>query len=116
MRHDSLTSLVRSLLIMAAWLASTVAAADPTAPMPLNKPLKVLFLGDRGHHQPAERFAQLEPVLGPRGIELVYTENLADLDPAKLAAFDAVAVYANVDTLPPAAEAAILRGGRSRLR
>ena len=103
MRQDTLTSLVRSLLIAAAWLAST-AAADPTAP----KPLKVLFLGDRGHHQPAERFAQLEPVLAPRGIELVYTEHLADLDPAKLAAYDALAVYANVDTLPPAAEAAIL--------
>jgi hypothetical protein len=44
-------------------------------------PLKVLFLGDQGHHKPAERFAQLEPVLATRGIDLVYTENLADLDP-----------------------------------
>jgi hypothetical protein len=52
-------------------------------------PIKVLFLGDSGHHQPAERFAQLEPVLTPRGIELVYTDRLADLDPKVLAAYDA---------------------------
>ena len=27
------------------------------------KPLKILFLGDNGHHKPAERFRQLQPVL-----------------------------------------------------
>ena len=71
-------------------------------------PIKVLFLGDSGHHQPAERFAQLEPVLESRGIELVYTDRLADLDPKALSAYDALVVYANIDTLPPAGEAAIL--------
>ncbi len=71
-------------------------------------PLKVLFLGDQGHHRSADRFAQLQPVLAPRGIELVYTENVADLKPAALAAYDVLAVYANIDTLPPAGEAAIL--------
>ena len=77
--------------------------------------LKVLFLGDQGHHQPARRFAQLEQALAPREIELVYTEDLADLDPRVLAGYDALAVYANIDTLPPAGEAAILefvRGGK----
>ena len=71
-------------------------------------PLRVLFLGDNGHHKPAERFAQLQPVLAPRGIELVYTDKVSDLDPTVLAAYDAVAVYANIDNLPPAGEAAIL--------
>jgi len=86
------------------WLFSTVALAAP----PAERPIKVLFLGDRGHHKPAERFAQLEPVLAARGIEMVYTERVEDLDPAVLAAFDALAVYANVDSLPSAGEAAIL--------
>jgi putative membrane-bound dehydrogenase-like protein len=109
-----MTGPVRTLFVATAWLgsiATLAAAADapPAADASLRGgPLKVLFLGDRGHHKPGERFAQLEPVLAPRGIELVYTENLGDLDPAKLAAFDALAVYANIDTLPPAAEAAIL--------
>jgi uncharacterized protein len=89
---------VVALVLMLATVASAAAEA----------PLKVLFLGDTGHHRPAERFAQLQPVLTPRGIELVYTENLSDLDPAVLAAYDALAVYANIDNLPSAAEAAIL--------
>jgi putative membrane-bound dehydrogenase-like protein len=70
--------------------------------------IKVLFLGDGGHHQPAERFAQLEPVLESRGVELVYTDKVSDLDPKVLSAYDALVVYANIDNLPLAGEAAIL--------
>jgi putative membrane-bound dehydrogenase-like protein len=89
------------ILSVALVLASAaVAAGEP--------PLKVLFLGDDGHHRPADRFAQLQPVLASRGIELVYTDKVADLDPAVLSAYDALAVYANIDNLPPEGEAAIL--------
>lgn len=59
--------------------------------------------------------AQLQPVLADRGIDLVYTERLADLEPRSLAAYDALAVCANIGELPQAAEAAILefvRGGK----
>jgi len=86
-------------------VACLVAASIATAAEP---PIKVLFLGDSGHHKPAERFGQLQPVLAPRGIELIYTDKLSDLDPTVLAAYDALAVYANIDTLPANAEAAIL--------
>ena len=34
-------------------------------------PLELLFLGDRGHHQPAARFKQFQPVMAGRKIELV---------------------------------------------
>src|ERR1700683_4682112 len=34
------------------------------------KPIKILFLGDKGHHQPEMRFRQLQPVLAKRGIDL----------------------------------------------
>ena len=44
------------------------------------KPVKVLFLGDNGHHRPAERFRQLMPVLAKRGIDLTYTDKVADLN------------------------------------
>ena len=37
-------------------------------------PIKILFLGDNGHHQPSDRFRQLQPVLEKRGIELTYTD------------------------------------------
>ena len=81
--------------------------------MAADVPLKVLFLGDNGHHHPADRFAQLQPVLAPRGIELVYTDKVSDLDPQVLAAYDVLAVYANIDNLPPQAEAAVLEFIRS---
>ena len=99
---------MRTIALVAAALVGVVAtAAEP--------PLKVLFLGDQGHHQPAQRFAQLQPVLAPRGIELVYTERLEDLDPAVLAGYDALAVYANIGAMSAAQEAAVLdyvRGGK----
>ncbi|MFM7521163.1 MAG: PVC-type heme-binding CxxCH protein [Planctomycetota bacterium] len=93
-------ALAATLALVAGPAGSAVAA--PAAP------IRVLFLGDQGHHAPTARHAQLEPVLAARGIELVYTENLDDLAPATLAAYDVLAVYANIDELPPAREAALL--------
>ena len=57
-------------------IASTESAFAATVP---RTQWRVLFLGDTGHHQPAERFKQLQPVLARHGIELVYTERLDDL-------------------------------------
>src|SRR4051794_40027589 len=69
------------------------ASEAPAAP----PPLRVLFLGDRGHHRPADRFRQIEPVLASRGIEVTYTEDVADLNPTTLGRYDALIVYANID-------------------
>jgi uncharacterized protein len=91
----------RMLLTIACVVAASIATAREPA-------IKVLFLGDNGHHMPAERFAQLQPVLAPRGVELVYTDKISDLDSKVLAAYDVLAVYANIDNLPPEGEAAIL--------
>ena len=63
------------------------------------KDLRVLFLGDNGHHQPRARFAQLEPVLRGKGIRLDYTDNVADLNAETLADYEAVALYANIDAI-----------------
>ena len=98
----------RMLLTVACLVTASIASAAEA-------PVKVLFLGDNGHHRPADRFAQLQPVLAPRGIELVYTDKVSDLDPKVLAAYDVLAVYANIDTLPPEGESGILefvRNGR----
>src|SRR5262245_45852681 len=76
------------------------------APAPV---LKVLFLGDRGHHQPADRAAQLSPVLAGRGIQLVYTENLGDLNRETLAQYDALLIYANIEAISPEQEQALLQ-------
>jgi putative membrane-bound dehydrogenase-like protein len=75
---------------------------DPKAP------LKVLFLGDQGHHRPADRAAQLTPVLAGRGIKLDYTEKLDDLNPATLARYDALLIYANSTFITREQEKALL--------
>ncbi|HWE35224.1 MAG TPA: ThuA domain-containing protein, partial [Isosphaeraceae bacterium] len=73
---------------------------QPPAAEPSGR-LKVLFLGDRGHHVPAERAAQLVPALAARGIDVDYTERVDDLNPGNLAKYDAVLVYANIDAIRP---------------
>src|SRR6266581_3009489 len=71
-------------------------------------PLRVLFLGDTGHHRPADRFKQLEPALRRHGIELDYTESLDDLSPAKLAGYGCLLIYANWTKISPEQEIALL--------
>jgi putative membrane-bound dehydrogenase-like protein len=62
-----------------------------------------------------DRFKQLQPVLMKKGIELEYTERLEDLNSAKLAGYDALAIYANHTRIAPEQEQAMLefvqRGG-----
>ena len=72
------------------------------------KPLNVLFLGDNGHHQPAARFAQLKSALGPRGIEIAYSDNAADLNDGTLAKYDGLIIYANTLIIEPPQEKALL--------
>src|SRR5205807_370621 len=75
-------------------LALGLAAVAPSA-ADTPKPLKLLFLGDNGHHKPAERFKQLEPVLAKRGIELTYTDKVEALNPKLLAGYDGLVIYTN---------------------
>ncbi len=70
--------------------------------------LKVLYLGDNGHHQPAVRFSQLQPILEGRGIRMKYTDNMQDLNSENLAEFDALVVYANIDRIEASEENALL--------
>lgn len=76
---------------------------------PREDPLEVLFLGDQGHHRPSERAAQLIPVMAGRGIDVTYTEDIARaLDPETLKGYDALIIYANLETIAPEQERALL--------
>src|SRR5712691_1089633 len=70
--------------------------------------IKILFLGDNGPHRPAERFRQLQPVLVARGIDLTYTDKVEALNPKTLASYDGLIVYANIDSITPEQEKALL--------
>jgi len=81
-------------------LFTPASAADP--------PLRLVFLGDQGAHRPTQRFLQLAPVLETRGIHLTYTEDVGVLDTARLAEFDGLVVYANIDSITPSQADALL--------
>jgi putative membrane-bound dehydrogenase-like protein len=91
-------SLLGSVLLL---LAPQARADDP-------KPLKVLFLGDNGHHKPAERYRQLEPVLAKRGIELIYTDKAESLNSKTLDGVDVLVIYANTTKITSEQEKALL--------
>ena len=95
--------MTRRFLALALLLTpATLPAGEPSGP------LKVLFLGDRGHHDPADRAAQIAPVLANRGVAVTYTERLADLNPEALAKYDALLLYANIDAIGPAEAKALV--------
>src|SRR5436190_13340062 len=70
--------------------------------------IRILFLGDQGHHRPADRFAQLEPTLANAGIRSAYTEALTDLNPDRLAGYDCIVIYANHTKISADQEKALL--------
>src|SRR3954465_7119964 len=70
--------------------------------------IKVLFLGDNGHHRPAERYRQLQPILEKRGIDLTYTDKVEALTPKVLAGYDGLILYANTTRIAPGQEKALL--------
>ena len=98
------TRLAVPALILLATFAAAAHAAEPT----VSRPLSVLFLGDRGHHRPADRYSQIAPVLAGRGIEVAYTEKMSDLNPETLGKYDAVLIYANTTRIGKDQEKALL--------
>ena len=98
----------RFTAILLAFLLSAPSMQETFAASKTSNLIRVLFLGDDGHHQPSERFQQLQPVLAQRGIELVYTDDIENVNSGKLAGFDCLAVYANITHLPQEHEQAML--------
>ena len=70
--------------------------------------LSLLFMGDNGHHRPEARFQELAPALADRGVELKYTDRMEDLTPERLAKFDGLVLYANIDRIEDAQAKAVL--------
>ncbi|MFN9717723.1 MAG: PVC-type heme-binding CxxCH protein [Planctomycetota bacterium] len=92
-------SFLRALILL---LVLTVTSTAPAAD------LKLLFMGDNGHHRPSDRFHELAPILEARGIELKYTDRMDDLTAETLAGFDGLVLYANIDKIEDAQAKAVL--------
>lgn len=102
------------ILILAAALAAwnrhaTAQDAKPTASLSAeSRRVKVLFLGDNGHHVPIERCRDVASTMGIRGIDLVYTDDLDDLNTTNLNRYDVLLLYANWLKISPQQEKALL--------
>ncbi|MEM7391335.1 MAG: PVC-type heme-binding CxxCH protein, partial [Verrucomicrobiota bacterium] len=72
------------------------------------EPIQLLFLGDQGHHQPSTRVGELKRALGTRGIFMTYTEDMNDLHLDNLSQYDGLMVYANINSIQPEQEKAVL--------
>lgn len=70
--------------------------------------IEVLFLGDNGHHRPANMVSQIMAALGPKGINFTYTDRLEDLNAETLGKYDALLLYANWDSIAPQQADALL--------
>jgi len=79
-----------AVLLAILLLPSAVSAQAPRV-----ERLRVLFLGDNGHHQPTRRAKELLPVLAKNGIDLFYTDSRDDLNSAELGRYHAVMLYNN---------------------
>lgn len=90
-----------AVLSLSGLLSSSLRAAD-------DAPLKLLFLGDKGHHRPADRAAQLIPVMAERGIHVRYTEDMQELSLENLRKYDGLIVFANTEEIAREQESALL--------
>ena len=75
-------------------------ADEPAANLPS---AKLLFLGDKTvrQHTPLVRYNIIKPVLAKRNITVDYTDELSDINSEKLANYDGLIVYANIDASRP---------------
>lgn len=86
-------------------LAAALCLAQTTSPA---ASLEILFVGDRGPHQPFARAQQILPAMAAQGIDITYTEELDDLNAAVLARYDGLIVYADQPKIAPGQEKALL--------
>src|SRR4051812_3292033 len=97
-----------ALLALSVIALSRCAAAEAAV-------LRVMLLGDKAGHRPSDFNKAIQPALRQKNIELVYTEELADLNSSKLAGFDCLMIFANWTRIQPEQESALLqfveRGG-----
>src|SRR6476620_6840504 len=70
--------------------------------------VRVLLLGDNGHHRPADFYKAIDPTLRRKGIEIDYTEQLEDLNSSKLSGYDCLMIFANWTRIAPEQEKAML--------
>ena len=103
-------SFIRRLLIIVLALAalSLPTRGEDQPPQSRLPRVKLLFLGDNGHHTPLMRLRDVYSAFARRGIDFTYTDRLQDITPQNLARYDGLFVYANIERIDPKTEKTIL--------
>ncbi len=90
---------MKKILLLPLALLATATAFSQTAKPAAARHVELLFLGapaaNAPAHDPVERYRVLKKALGVDGIDITYTEDLADLRPEVLGQYDAVMLYGN---------------------
>lgn len=96
----------------AGWMCGLVivAMASPKFVCSAEAPssVRVLMLGDHGHHRPDALAKVLTPVLAAQQIGVTYTDDVASLNAHNLNEYDCLLLYLNTTELPPANETALI--------
>jgi putative membrane-bound dehydrogenase-like protein len=106
MKHARTGLLIAARMSLAILGALLILAAPPKAADA--PPIKVLLLGDKGHHRPAVMARIMTRALAKQGIKVDYTADVTDLTAQKLAGYDVLAIFRDSGDLPAAQEAALL--------
>ena len=66
------------IVLLIAGTANVWAAGEPPMDSGAPRRVKVLFLGDHGHHDPLLRLRQVYSHMGQAGIDFTYTDRVSD--------------------------------------
>ncbi|HEV8377611.1 MAG TPA: PVC-type heme-binding CxxCH protein, partial [Tepidisphaeraceae bacterium] len=99
-------TLILILLTFAAITLPTRGQNEPAQTRPAR--VKILFLGDNGHHTPLTRLRDVYSAFARRGVDFTYTDRLQDITPQNLARYDGLFVYANIERIDSQTEKTIL--------
>lgn len=102
MRYPNRINCILAVILTGVYFVSPVFSQDRPGDH-----LRVLFLGDNGHHQPAMRALDAQPHLSSKGIHVVYTDHTDALSVENLSTFDVLLLYGNTPTITPDQEYAL---------
>jgi putative membrane-bound dehydrogenase-like protein len=100
---------IAAALFLLASVSPEASGQRPDASRAEAQRLRVLFLGDNGHHRPTQRAQQILPALARNGIDLFYTDDVSDLNDAELDRYQALVLYNNHMNVGDAQLASLLR-------
>ena len=107
MKQGVLCALCLTLVLLGV-VTDPASAVDAPGNTPLPRRVKVLFLGDTGHHDSLARCRDIYSIFAKRGIDITYMQDLSALEPKTLDQYDVLLLYANWLSCTPEQEKSLI--------